>query len=146
MQQRLQQGKCSKDTPVLSMPSTSLKTEPSVERLRGEKRRELDSLRRDCKKEWFTIWKKKQKKQTPQRMCYAGTDRTDTNKTCQEWEKKKKNKESKPTKLELAVGEVLWWFQATSRGRRREPHLKCTCLFGWGRGFFFFFFCYLSLH
>lgn len=45
-----------------------------------------------------------------------------------------KTKKSKPTKLDLAVGEVLWWFQATSRGRRREPHLKCTCLFGWGGG------------
>lgn len=45
-------------------------------------------------------------------MCYAGTDWTDTNKTCQEW----KTEKSKPTKLDLAVGEVLWWFQATSRG------------------------------
>lgn len=133
MQQRLQQGKCSKDTPVLSMPSTSLKTEPSVERLRGEKRRELDSLRRDCKKEWFTIWKKN--KHHKECVTLEQTEQTQIKHVRNE--KKKQNKESKPTKLELAVGEVLWWFQATSRGRRREPHLKCTCLFGWGRGIFF---------
>lgn len=103
---------------------------------------------RDCKGMILTIFLKKrtERKQT-QRMCYAGTDRTDTNKTCQEW---KTNKESKPTKTRLgSLEKCSGDFRRPLEGE--EGTTSQMYLFIWmrrtrrGRGYFFLF-CYLSLH
>lgn len=49
---------------------------------------------------------------------------------------KKQTEKSKPTKLDLAVGEVLWWFQATSRGRRRDHISNVPVYLDGGGGIF----------
>lgn len=70
-------------------------------------------------------------------MCYAGTDRTDTNKTCQEWEKKNKTKKANRQNSNWQLEKCSGDFRRPLEGEEGN-HISNVPVYLDGGGAFFF--------